>query len=181
MTVTRRSDTGQARGDRRMPRAIIAILLTAPHCFLGAASLSDPRQSLLSDLVVRHAVAIQRCMDESEEAELAACVAIAALKNVRRVSPSEPCATEVDRALRCTSKHRWPRHINLNSSDGSSVAKLGDDVGLSMEMESVKLLIPQRPGTRNHAQAERGGEEVRRSSLMDTYICMKCCMLLCSY
>ena len=153
-----------------MFRAIIAILLTAPHCFSGAASLSDLRQSLLSDPVVRHAEVIQQCMDGRGETNLAACVAIAALGSMRRVSPSEVCAAEVDKALRCVSKYRWPRDINLNSLDASLVAELGDDFDLSAgNMESVKPLIRQRAGPRNHTQAERGGEEVQRSSLMDVY------------
>ena len=137
--MTCSSDTRWTRGDRIMPCAIIAVLLTAPHCFSGATSLLGLRQSLLSDPVVRHAEVIQWCMDGRGETNLAACVAIAALGSMRCVSPSELCAAEVDKAWRCASKYRWPCHINLNSSDTSSVAELGDGFGLSAgNMESVK-------------------------------------------
>ena len=114
-----------------MANAIVVILLTAQHRWLSAAGLP------LADAIVRHAEAIQRCVDESSEENLAACTAGAALEIVR-ASLSKPCAAQVHRALRCASKHLWPPDINPNSSD-ALLAEADVDGGTSTS--SLKSLL----------------------------------------
>ena len=142
-----------------MRGAIVVILLTVQHGW----SMGSP----LSDAIVRHAEAIQRCVDESSKDNLAACAAGAVLEIVH-ASPSKPCAAQVHRALRCASKHLWPPDINLNPSDVFSVAEadMDDNFGLirAGSMESLNLLSPERP--RNHIQTQHRGE-VQTSSCMD--------------
>ena len=142
-----------------MRGAIVVILLTVQHGW----SMGSP----LSDAIVRHAEAIQRCVDESSKDNLAACAAGAVLEIVH-ASPSKPCAAQVHRALRCASKHLWPPDINPNSSDALlAEADLDDDFGPTSvgTMKSVNLLSPERAGPWNHIQAERRGE-VRTSAWM---------------